>query len=125
LIRGAFPAERVSREDQVQQQVPEVAARSEGVEVGVPARGGDPVRVADGAGGAGLVQLSVSAILARLHQAGWSIGDAAFQHEGGLIVWLVSGHNGESLIRAEASKWAEAWWAACRQAEAVSMFGRR
>jgi hypothetical protein len=47
------------------------------------------------------VQLSVSAILARLHRSVRSIGAAAFQYEGGRVVWLVSGHNGENLIRAE------------------------
>jgi hypothetical protein len=36
LIRGAFPAERVSPEGQVQQQEPEVVARAEGVEVEIP-----------------------------------------------------------------------------------------
>jgi hypothetical protein len=125
LIREAFPAERVSREGQDQQQEPEVAARAEVVEVGVPAQGGEPVRVADGAGGAGLVQPSVSAILARLHRADWSIGDAAFQCEGGRLVWLVSGHNGENLIRADGLTRAAWWWAACRQAEAVGMLARR
>jgi hypothetical protein len=66
---------------------------------------------------------SVDAILERLHRAGWSIGDVAFQYEGGRVVWLVSGLNGENLIRAEGSTRAAAWWAACRQAEAVGMLG--
>ena len=36
----------------------------------------------------------------RLHAADWSIGDAAYV-ERGVLVWLVSGSNGENLNRAE------------------------
>jgi hypothetical protein len=63
----------------------------------------------------------VDAMFARLHRAAWSIGDTAFENEGGCVVWLVSGHNGENLIRAEGSTKAAACRAACRQAEAVGM----
>lgn len=57
---------------------------------------------------------------ARLHRTGWSIGDAAFAGPTGRD-WLVSGHNGENLIRAEGPTQGAAWWGACRQAEAVGM----
>jgi hypothetical protein len=52
----------------------------------------------------------------RLHRAGWSIGDV-----GTATRWLVSGTNGENLIRAEGKSRAEAWWRACEQAAAVGM----
>jgi hypothetical protein len=52
------------------------------------------------------------------------MGNAAFQYEGGRVVWLASGHNGENLIRAEGSTGATAWWAARRQDEAVGTIGR-
>jgi hypothetical protein len=68
--------------------------------------------------------LSVVTMLDRLHRAGWSIGDAAFQYKDGCVVWLVSGYNGENLIHVESSTRAAAWWAACQQAEAVGMLGR-
>jgi hypothetical protein len=63
----------------------------------------------------------VDAMLDRLHRAGWSIGDAAFRYEGGRVVWFVSGHNGENLIRAEGSTRAVGSWVACQQAQAVGM----
>jgi hypothetical protein len=50
------------------------------------------------------------------HRAGWTIGDAAFRLDDGRIVWLVSGQNGENLIRAEGATAAEAWLAAVEQA---------
>ena len=38
----------------------------------------------------------------QLHQAGWSIGSAAFTDKAGEgLVWIVSGSNGENLIREE------------------------
>jgi hypothetical protein len=61
---------------------------------------------------------------ARLHRAGWSIGDAAYV-EHGVLVWLVTGTNGENLIRAEGPTRAAAWWAAVAQAQAVGMSGAR
>ena len=36
-----------------------------------------------------------------LHAAGWCVGDTAFLTEAGVLVWLVSGRNGENVIRAE------------------------
>ena len=56
----------------------------------------------------------------RLHGAGWSIGDAAFVGPAGRV-WVVSGHNGENLIRAEGATAAEAWGRAAEQARAVGM----
>jgi hypothetical protein len=55
---------------------------------------------------------------ARLHAAGWSIGDV-----GTVANWLVTGTNGENVIRAEGQTQAEAWHRACQQAEAVGMLG--
>lgn len=60
---------------------------------------------------------------ARLHRAGWSAGDAAFVGEAGTLVWIVTGHNGENLIRAEGRTREAAWSEACRQAAAVGMLG--
>jgi hypothetical protein len=57
--------------------------------------------------------------LARLHRSGWSVGAAAFGNS-----WVVSGLNGENVIRAEAPTQAEAWWRACLQARAVGMLVR-
>ena len=59
--------------------------------------------------------------LALLHAAGGSIGDTAFVTEAGVQVWLVSGRNGENVIRAEGPTQAAAWRAACDQARAVGM----
>jgi hypothetical protein len=38
--------------------------------------------------------------------------------------WLVTGTNGENLLRAEAAGQAEAWWRACEQARAVGMLAQ-
>jgi hypothetical protein len=57
-----------------------------------------------------------------LRRAGWSVGDAAFTGPGGLG-WLVTGHNGENLIRAEGPTRADAWREAVEQARAVGMLG--
>jgi hypothetical protein len=44
--------------------------------------------------------------LDRLHAGGWSIGDTAFHDiENGRVVWVVSGTNGENMIRAEVATW--------------------
>lgn len=59
-----------------------------------------------------------------LKRAGWSIGDAAFVGASGERVWIVSGHNGENLIRAEGTTQDEAWRRAVEQAREVGMFGR-
>ncbi len=59
---------------------------------------------------------SVDETFARLHLAGWSIGET-----GGAHVWLVIGSNGENRICAEGRTQAEAWHRATLQAEAVGM----
>jgi hypothetical protein len=60
-------------------------------------------------------------IVDALHRAGWSIGLTAFHSTAGGFVWVVSGHNGENLIRAEGATKAAAWWSALDQARAVGM----
>jgi hypothetical protein len=50
----------------------------------------------------------VDQALKQLHAAGWSIGDTAFVTEAGTLVWLVSGRNGEKVIRAEGPTQADA-----------------
>jgi hypothetical protein len=66
----------------------------------------------------------VGECLDELRRAGWSVGDAAFTGEGGLV-WVVTGSNGENLIRAEGATRADAWLAACEQAMSLGMLGRR
>ena len=56
---------------------------------------------------------------ARLHRAGWSIGETATA--GG---WQVTGSNGENLVSATGKSQVEAWYRAVEQAEAVGMAGR-
>jgi hypothetical protein len=53
---------------------------------------------------------------ARLHAAGWSVGDVGTA--GG---WFVSGTNGENAVGARGLTQAEAWHQACEQAAAVGM----
>ena len=55
----------------------------------------------------------VDQALALLHAAGWSVGDTAFVTESGALVWLVSGRNGENVIRAEGPTQTAAWHMAC------------
>jgi hypothetical protein len=59
---------------------------------------------------------SVDESFARLRRAGWSVGET-----GGAGGWLVTGANGENVIRAEGRSQAEAWYHATQQAEAVGM----
>jgi hypothetical protein len=66
--------------------------------------------------------LEVAVILRRLNRAGWSIGDTAFDGPIGRL-WVVSGSNGENLIRAEAPTELEAWRRAEEQAREVGMLG--
>ncbi len=61
--------------------------------------------------------------IGQLHRAGRSIGSAAFTGEAGLV-WVVTGTNGENMLRAEGATQAEAWRAALSQARAVGMLGR-
>jgi len=62
--------------------------------------------------------------LARLNRAGWSIGDVAFHDGAGGLTWIVSGSNGENLVRAEGLTAAEAWAGAVEQARGVGMLER-
>jgi hypothetical protein len=59
----------------------------------------------------------------QLHRAGWSIGDVAAHDGAGGMLWIVSGSNGENLIRAEGSTRAEAWVRAVEQARTLGMLG--
>jgi hypothetical protein len=54
----------------------------------------------------------------RLHRAGWSVGEIATA-----ACWVVSGTNGQNLLRAEGAGQAEAWWRACEPARAVGDAG--
>jgi hypothetical protein len=67
----------------------------------------------------------VGACLDELRLAGWSVVDAAFTGEVGALVWVVTGSNGENLIRAEGATRAAAWLTACGQARALGMLGWR
>ena len=62
---------------------------------------------------------TVNECRARLHAAGWSLGEAAGRR------WLVSGTNGENVLLAAGDTQAEAWHRACEQAAAVGMLGKR
>lgn len=62
--------------------------------------------------------------LARLHSAGWSVGDVAAHDGVGGLTWLVSGSNGENLIRAEGATRDGAWGRAIERARGLGMLGR-
>jgi hypothetical protein len=55
----------------------------------------------------------------RLRRAGWSAGECSF-----VAGWLVTGTNGENVIRASGATQAAAWRRACEQAAAVGMLSR-
>jgi hypothetical protein len=57
---------------------------------------------------------TVDEAFARLHRAGWSIGETA-----GTTGWRVTGDNGENAILTRGASQAEAWHRAVEQAEAV------
>jgi hypothetical protein len=57
---------------------------------------------------------------ARLHRAGWSVGEVRALTAAG-PVWLVSASNGENALRAQGRTQAEAWQRACEQARALGM----
>jgi hypothetical protein len=61
---------------------------------------------------------TVDEAFARLHRAGWSIGDTA-----GTTGWMVTGDNGANAILTRGACQAEAWHRAIEQAEAVGMAG--
>jgi hypothetical protein len=62
---------------------------------------------------------TVDESFARLHRAGWSIGE-----KGGTTGWMVTGDNGENVIFTRGASQAEAWHRAIEQAEAVGMIGK-
>jgi hypothetical protein len=66
---------------------------------------------------------TVEESFARLHRAGWSVGDVRIFTAVG-PAWLVSGTNGENALNARGRTQAEAWHRACQQAEAAGMLGR-
>jgi hypothetical protein len=59
---------------------------------------------------------------ARLHRAGWSVGDVRLLTAAG-PAWLVSGASGANQIRARGRTQAAAWHRACEQAEGAGMLG--
>jgi hypothetical protein len=59
--------------------------------------------------------------LARLHCAGWSIGDVAAHDGAGGLAWIVWGSSGENLIRAEGATRDQAWGRAVEQARELEM----
>lgn len=62
--------------------------------------------------------------LVMLHRAGWSIGDVVAKGLDGRPVWIVSGSNGENLIRVEGLSKVEAWLCAVESARSLGMLGR-
>jgi hypothetical protein len=67
--------------------------------------------------------IEIAAILRWLHRAGWSVGGTAVDYPEGRV-WLVSGHKGENLIRAEGATEVEAWRDAESQGRAHAMIPR-
>jgi hypothetical protein len=64
---------------------------------------------------------AVDQALKLLLAADWSVGDTACVTEAGLLAWLVTGRNGENVIRAKGPTQAAAWLMACDQAREVGM----
>jgi hypothetical protein len=60
----------------------------------------------------------------RLRRAGWLVGDAASRDGAGGLLWIVTGSNGENLIRAEGPTRSGAWARALEQARGLGMLGR-
>jgi hypothetical protein len=65
---------------------------------------------------------TVDESFARLHSAGWSIGDTTVLGPDGLE-WLVSGTRGTHSIEARGKTEAEAWARACQLAEGLGLAG--
>ena len=55
-------------------------------------------------------------MMARLHAAGWCVGDSASEAEDGGHLWVVIGRSGNHVLRAEGATQVEAWRAALGQA---------
>ena len=58
------------------------------------------------------------------HRAGWSVGCVVAEGDDGQPVWIVSGSNGENLIRVESAHPDRAWSLAVDEARRLGMFGR-
>ena len=71
-----------------------------------------------------MTTVDVAECIVTLKWAGWSIGDAAFVGESGEHVWVVYGHTGENLIRAEGATQDKAWRRAVEQVKEVGMLGQ-
>ena len=64
----------------------------------------------------------IADVLDQLHAGGWNVGDTAFHDvKDGGQVWVVTGSNGENMIRAESATCAEAWRRALDRAAAGGM----
>jgi hypothetical protein len=46
----------------------------------------------------------INQTLELVHAAGWCVGNTAFVTEAGLLVWCVSGRNGENVVPQERSR---------------------
>ncbi len=66
----------------------------------------------------------VSAMMDALRRAGWSLGHVTLERPDGSISCLVTGSNGENLIRVEAPTQTEAWRLATEQARSLGMLGQ-
>jgi len=62
----------------------------------------------------------VAVIILRLRRCGWNVRDVGFIGPAGRVR-VVSGHNGENLIRAHGRTEFEAWSRALEQARALGM----
>lgn len=67
-----------------------------------------------------LEAIPIDVAFRRLKAAGWTVGDVCHGSR-----WIVTGNNGENIIRASADSQADAWRIAFEQAEAVGMAGNR
>lgn len=65
----------------------------------------------------------IAGMIRRLNASGWSIGSVAFDGPAARR-WLVSGSNGENILRAERLTQFEAWRVAIEQARAAGMLRR-
>ncbi len=66
----------------------------------------------------------VAAMMDALRRAGWSLGHVTLARPDGSSSCLVSGHDGEDLIRVEGPTQSEAWRMATDQARSLGMLGR-
>lgn len=62
----------------------------------------------------------IADMMRNLRRSGWTMGDYTLKKPTGRIA-VVSGHNGENVIRTEAETKELAWWRACQQAQSLGM----